>query len=69
MASGFSRARQCGRKHRHPSEGKALAQIRSLAQRGADVARLQPYACRHCGGWHVGHRRLTQWERKHGAKP
>lgn len=50
--------RSCAHKHAHPSYGKALAHIRSVAERfGEDEAeRLQPYRCRFCTSWHVGHR-------------
>lgn len=51
-----NRSSKCAGKHRHPSEGAAAAQIRSMAARlGDDPAALRAYPCPWCKGWHVGH--------------
>lgn len=43
-------------KHAHKSYRKALAQVRSMAQRlGQDPSSLHPYFCPYCHYWHVGH--------------
>lgn len=46
----------CWRKHRHKSLGKANAHVRALTKKSGD-ATVYAYACRHCGGFHVGHHR------------
>lgn len=48
-----TRGRSCTGKIRHAGEAAATAHMRKLLARGA--VRLNAYACRHCGGWHVGH--------------
>lgn len=57
-AAALRLARPCWRKVQHRSRGAADAHIRALRRLPvADNAdRLESYACRHCGGWHVGHR-------------
>lgn len=49
---------RCAQKQRHASEGAAHAHLRALAKGdfvpAADVARLVPYPCPFCHGWHVG---------------
>jgi hypothetical protein len=49
--------RGCGHKKGHVEEAGAVAQIARL-QRRFGVARgtYEPYRCRHCGQWHIGHR-------------
>lgn len=48
--------RACRKKHRHPSQGKAEAHLRSLIRLGkAEEDELQTYLCPHCSFWHVGH--------------
>lgn len=50
--------RGCWPKVQHRSSGQAEAHIRAIRRnhfaRGG-TAILVPYACRHCGSWHVGH--------------
>ena len=46
--------RGCTSKALFLSRGEARAWVRS--GRRSD-GRLDPYHCRYCGGWHVGHRR------------
>ena len=48
--------RSCVGKHRHASMAKARAHIRSHA-RDFHGDRVSAYACRFCGGFHVGHSR------------
>jgi hypothetical protein len=36
------------------SRREARSQVRHGRQGGGSV---KPYHCRHCGGWHLGHRR------------
>lgn len=50
------RRRSCEGKRRHPDRDAAAAHAGRL-NRGRDAAdRVEPYRCRHCRGWHVGHR-------------
>jgi hypothetical protein len=52
-----SKGRGCDGKKRHDDKDQAVGQIWSLARhRGAVPSRYQAYSCKHCGGWHVGHR-------------
>lgn len=53
----MSKARECGTKHRHDTKTQAEAQLWSLVRAGTRRARMQIYKCRHCGCWHVGHKR------------
>lgn len=62
-----SRRRDCSGKQRHVSFGRAEAALRSLMRRGMDVSRMHTYVCPWCRHIHVGHRALSQWERRHGA--
>ena len=49
--------KQCGRKQRHGSRGKAEAALRSYAQAFPQKAKgMHAYLCDVCGGWHVGHK-------------
>lgn len=49
--------RGCTEKVRHDNRQTALAAMWSLVhRRGACPARYNVYRCRHCPGWHVGHR-------------
>lgn len=43
----------CVRKHVYPSEAIARSVARGINRRDAYQA-VRPYACLHCGGWHVG---------------
>lgn len=53
-----TKARACDGKIRHSSEGAAKAARLTLISRGlAYEGQMQVYACGHCGGYHVGHRR------------
>lgn len=50
----------CTGKKRHPNAGSAKAAKRKIGN-----ACLNVYACRHCGGWHLGnsnkpHRRIDR---------
>ena len=52
-----TKGRACDGKQRHSSRQGAVDQIHSLARtRGANPARYEPYQCKHCGAWHIGHR-------------
>lgn len=48
--------RSCRHKHAHPTRQDAHAALASLIARGASPYYMHVYKCRHCGGWHVGHR-------------
>lgn len=54
-----TKTRSCvGKDHAHANRVGALAHIRSLvAARGARFSAYRAYECKHCGAWHVGHRR------------
>lgn len=56
--------RRCG-KHCHQSEGKALAQLRSLVKRGmCEEDEMRAYRCHICNAWHVGHRTQQDIEKR-----
>lgn len=48
-----TKARSCTGKKRHDSSQAARAQLRNLLSKGR--VRLSVYACKFCGGFHVGH--------------
>lgn len=49
----------CGTKLRYDTRGDATAaRTRLITQAGAATASLGAYKCRHCPGYHVGHRRM-----------
>jgi hypothetical protein len=55
------RRKSCQGKRRHASAADAGDAIDSMVRAGkARVGALSPYACRFCGGWHVGH--SGRWE-------
>lgn len=45
-------------KHRHASQGGALAHLRGLQKREPDY-NGEPYFCKFCGSWHIGRRKAT----------
>lgn len=47
---------RCWRKQGYPSEGAALAHLRSLLRSAKvkDTAYLHVYSCEYCSKWHVG---------------
>jgi hypothetical protein len=47
------RYRSCQRKRRYPSRWAAVMAAHSAAQRCGHV--IEPYHCRYCRGWHIGH--------------
>lgn len=53
------RRKKCLNKRRYETREEAFAVILSMRHFGAGYEttthRLQPYGCRYCGGWHVGH--------------
>ena len=49
-------ARCCEGKRRHDTRAKAGDHLATLARAGANYHRLEAYRCRHCDGFHVGHR-------------
>ena len=55
----------CEGKHRHPSEGKALAHASSVYNITGE--KLKPYYCLHCKSYHIGHvpkgEARKEWER------
>lgn len=50
-------SRQCEGKVRHPSQGKAEAQVRSLRRISTDA--FATYRCDWCGKWHVGRKKAV----------
>jgi len=46
--------KRCRGKHRHKSEGAAMAHVRSLKRLDEDV-NVSAYRCPFCKKWHVGH--------------
>jgi hypothetical protein len=44
------RRKSCEGKAKHATEAAAVIQIQRSGERG-----LNPYKCKHCSGWHVGH--------------
>lgn len=52
-----TKARSCTGKATHESRTQALGHIHALARHGAAFTRYDAYRCRHCGAWHIGHRR------------
>jgi hypothetical protein len=54
------------RKHRHPSRGKAEAQLRSVIKvRPEYAAQGRVYPCGQCAGWHVGRQRVRAHQSKY----
>ena len=49
------RRRACKNKHRHESIHAAIGHITSLHRMKGYQGQLNPYHCRFCGGYHVGH--------------
>lgn len=49
------RRRACERKKRHATQRAAIAHLITQARAFGNTAGLEPYHCRWCGGWHVGH--------------
>lgn len=56
----MSKARECGAKQRHDTKAAAEAHVWSLVKAGTRRSRMQVYRCRHCGAWHVGHKRRNR---------
>lgn len=54
------RRRQCEGKVRHKTKADAWAAIRTMHRKHGYCGNLQPYPCKFCGGWHVGHRKGGQ---------
>lgn len=51
-----SEERSCGRKRRHESLRSALTALAGMVRRReVERGELQPYNCRFCHGWHLGH--------------
>ena len=49
--------RECGRKIRFKVKKKALAMLSRIGKGGVIVPENAiAYECRHCAGWHLGHR-------------
>lgn len=49
--------RKCGTKIRHRSWSAAISHKQAMIRAGASAEWLNVYACEHCSGFHVGHRR------------
>jgi hypothetical protein len=47
----------CERKTRYATEGLAQKSAIKRSRETGDV--IQPYLCSQCGGWHIGHPRLS----------
>ncbi|MGE0333217.1 MAG: hypothetical protein AB7P37_21260 [Ramlibacter sp.] len=45
----------CQGKVRHANEAGANVALRKLRRTGTTDGVMQAYACRFCGGWHIGH--------------
>ena len=50
---GADLARVCTRKKAYPTEAIARGAIATIL-RASPEAQVRPYACAHCGSWHVG---------------
>lgn len=50
------RRNACIGKQRHPDLPAAMRHIKSLWHKDGHHPGVQPYHCRYCGGYHVGHR-------------
>lgn len=53
----MTRVRECGAKQSHSSKADAERHIWSLVRAGTSLGRMQAYRCKHCGSWHVGHKK------------
>lgn len=52
-----TRARACDGKQRHPNREAAVQRLLALARKtGTATHSLNVYRCRHCQGFHIGHR-------------
>lgn len=49
------RRKACKGKVRHVNAQDAYAHLRHLHQAKGDQGRMNVYACRFCGGFHIGH--------------
>lgn len=65
------RRASCGCKQRHADATAAHAHAASLRRlshaKGDTRGAIDPYPCRFCGGWHVGHRPGSGAINKRGA--
>jgi hypothetical protein len=52
-----SRRRSCEGKVRHDNPDTAHMHLTRRVSGGATPYTLHAYRCRHCSGWHVGHKR------------
>lgn len=52
-----SKRRSCEGKVRHDNPDSAHIALRARIGRGATPYTLHVYRCRHCEGWHIGHKR------------
>jgi hypothetical protein len=50
---GADLTRSCTRKKAYPTEGIARGAVATIL-RASPEAQVRPYACAHCGAWHVG---------------
>lgn len=48
----------CNRKRRYATKEYARAALKRVLERGLGEGQA-PYACTHCGGWHLGHPRRS----------
>lgn len=49
--------RACDGKVRHDNPDSAHLHLNKLIANGSTPYRMEVYKCRHCSGWHVGHKR------------
>jgi hypothetical protein len=60
-----ARRRSCKRKQRHETRQAANEQLNNLIKnRYASPIYMHAYKCRHCGGYHIGHRLGTGGRRR-----
>ncbi|HEX8024730.1 MAG TPA: hypothetical protein VF484_00860 [Candidatus Limnocylindrales bacterium] len=51
-----TKQRGCGQKVPHPTRKAAETHMWNLVRKGAALARVNVYRCKHCPSWHVGHK-------------
>lgn len=51
------RRKSCEGKIRHVDAGAAQAALTALVRNKGWQGPMNPYKCRFCGGWHIGHSR------------
>lgn len=63
-----TRTAQCGTKTRFETRADAARARDWKVEKGAAAGSIGAYRCRHCSGFHIGHRRPDASEGRRGRK-